>query len=320
MYFILGSESGGQPLSINLLQLRAFVLAMRESKLSAVALRMGISQPTVSFHLARLEEAVGEPIFYGDVRKFNQLTPFGQNLHRYAERIIAAEDGIYGLVEDTRELKQGHIRMGSTHTPGTYLLPGVFSTFWEYYPDIDVSLDISPSHVLLPKLLNSIIDFCCINHFPSSHPQVTASPLFEDELVAIIHPDHAAAQKPEICIEDFERFKVIMHEPGSITRRVMDSWFEEHRIQPNLLMEVSSTETMIKLVKSKLGIAVVSALSCQHDVQQGVLAARSLAQLGCNHRRVIYLVQRKDAELSSASRALVRVLEAACLGISMSVK
>lgn len=295
-------------MAFSLVQIRAFVLAVQTGKLTAAARLMGLSQPTVSFHLAHLEDSLGQPLFAGGGRRFNQLTPFGRDFYRYATQMVAVEDQLVSLSDESRHLKQGVVRVGSTYSPATYFLPAVFQRFWTGYPEVDVSLEVAPSHVLLPRLLNYAQDLCLINHFPSSTPQALAEPLFEDPLVAIVAPDHPLTMSREVSVEDFSRYKVIMHEPDSISRRSIDAWFQEWRVQPDVRIEVSSTETMKEMVRNNLGIAIVSELSCRRDVARGFLVSRPIPTLKQKDARAIYLVRLTENPPPTA-KAFIDVLK-----------
>ncbi|QSO52056.1 LysR family transcriptional regulator [Alicyclobacillus curvatus] len=301
---------------LTLQQLRAFVLTVRYRKLASVAQAMDVRQPTITFHLSKLEEAVSLPIFVSNSRQTWRLTDFGQSLYQYAERMITLEDEILALVEDTAQLKKGKVRIGSTHTPATYLFPQVLSTFRSHYRDVGLSLDVAPSHLLLPKVLNYDLDFCCINYYPSGESDLQAQPIVEDEFVVICHPDSEAAQATDLQPSDFARFPIIMHERSSMSRQVIDNWFQEHRVQPNVLMDVSGTETMKQMVKQNLGVAIVSGLSCREERAQGQLVTVSLP--GFAAKRIIYAVHRKDVRLSHAAEIFLHMLKQA--GLQMLVK
>lgn len=292
---------------LNLLQLRVLVFTVRYGKLVSVAQALGISQPTVTFHLSKLEEEAGQPLFVSNTRKANRLTDFGRSLYRHAERMLALEDELNALVNGSQSLRFGRVRMGSTHTPATYFLPTVFSAFIGLHPEVDVTLDVLPSHLLIPKLLNYDLDFCCMNHFPVAHPDLTAEPILEDRLVMIVHPDHPAASVYPLTPEHFSEFPFIMHESGSVSRQIINDWCQEQRIQPNIRMEVSGTETMKELVKKNLGVAFISEMSCRSEIHHGWLAKRDIPQF--THRRQIFRVQRKDFQLTGVTRAFLAMLE-----------
>jgi DNA-binding transcriptional LysR family regulator len=293
---------------VTLLQLRAFVLSVREGKLSQAADHMGLTQPTVSFHLARLQEEVGQPLFFGDTRRADRLTPTGAALYRYAERMLALEDEVRALIADAGALRRGHVRLGSTHTPATYFLPAVLAGLWQEYPDLRVTLDVAPSHVLLPKLEAYDLDFCCVNHFPPWDSHLVVYPLFRDDLVVVAAPGHPAAARSALTVPALAAYPLIMHEPGSVSRQVADTLFDMHQVRPSILAEVSGTEAMKALVVQGLGVALVSRLACLQEAGAGTLAAIPLEGAQPRHERQICLVERADSERSGESAALRHAL------------
>lgn len=291
---------------IRLQQLRALALTVRHGKLTSVAQHMGVSQPTVTFHLAKLEREVGVPIFVSSARKVWDLTEFGKVLYQYAERMIALEDEIVEMAKATTSFQRGKIRMGSTHTPATYLLPAVLSKFRLHYPNIDLSLDVSPAHLLLPKVLKYDLDFCLINHFPASNNELEGQFVVQDEFVLISHPMHQVSPMDDLEPADFRELELIMHESTSMSRRMIDAWFQNHQIQPHILMDVSGTETMKEMVKQNLGVAIVSAMSCREEFATGTLVRHSLPHF--TGQRAVYLVYRKKDKFNHASDVFLQML------------
>ena len=66
-------------------------------------------------------------------------------------------------MRDSTALRRGPLRIGSTHTPARYVLPRVIARCRATYPEIELSLDVAPSHVLPPKLLAYEFEFLLLS-------------------------------------------------------------------------------------------------------------------------------------------------------------
>lgn len=286
---------------MNLQQLRVFVLAVRLKKLTLVARTLGVKQPTASFHMKRLEQEVGMRLFSANSRTSFELTDFGREFYRYAARIVATEDEVQRMLLDHQALRRGKLAIGSTYTPATYVFPRHIARIKQLYPNIDLELQVAGAHILLDRLKRYELDVCIISHYIAD-PELRSTPIVDDNLVLIAHPEHAMASHDEAGLANVADWDYVMHEQGSVSRMMIDQWTMRHSLSLRIVLEVSATETMKELVKQRMGVAFISEISCREDVAAGSLVARPIP--GFWFERKIYMVVRDEDTPSRASQVL----------------
>lgn len=277
--------------TVNLQQLRAFVYMATTRKLKSVASVMDIRQPTVKFHLSRLEEMVGTPLFVTEGNRIRGLTEAGQMLLTYAEHVITLVEELEYRLENLHDSQEGRITLGATHTPATYLLPQLLADFKEKHKGVQLMLEVKPAHVLLEKVRNLEIDFAVLSYDTLMDSNIHTHRLTRDDLVLICHPDHVLAKKMVVELADVNLHPFIMHEPESTSRRIIDEWRQKHNVRMNIVMEVSATETMKEAVKKDIGLAIVSESSIREEIAANTLVAKELPDFTTD--RYIYLVYHK---------------------------
>ena len=129
--------------------LRSFVSIVDEGGFTQAAAFLGLTQPTISQQLKKLEEQVGQPLLErgrGGVR----LTGEGQTLLDYARRILTLND------EAVSSLSQapvsGKLRLGLPHEFTYSILPKLVGGFSQIHPDVMVEVECELSKKLLAKL------------------------------------------------------------------------------------------------------------------------------------------------------------------------
>lgn len=107
---------------MNIQQLRVFAVAAQCKSLTEAAEALGIKQPTVRFHLKKLETALGVELFYKQPRHF-RLTEAGNALLPYARRVSTLLTEAGQIMEEFRHGGRGTLKIGASYTPATYFLP-----------------------------------------------------------------------------------------------------------------------------------------------------------------------------------------------------
>src|SRR5713226_10228002 len=127
--------------SVTLRQLRTFKTVADLNSFSLAAQQLRLSQPSVSYQVKELEEALGVPLL-DRLGKRVQLTEAGKILYGYARRTLDILDEAALELEELRGIKRGSLRVGASTTVGIYLLPAALGAFKKLHPGLVISLEI----------------------------------------------------------------------------------------------------------------------------------------------------------------------------------
>lgn len=283
---------------MNLQQLKVFVYTVRLKKLYLVAKKLGVRQPTVTFHLNKLQEELGVPLFITKSYHNIQLTEAGKSLYHYAQNITSQSEEIESLMLEFKELKAGRISIGSTHTPATYIIIPYLSNLKKEYGDISIVLDVNTSNVIIEKIKQFNLDLGIITEVNFKDEELIINPLQKDDLVIVIPPNHPFAQKETLMPADLSGQPLVHHEPESVSRKLFDQWAMQHNVSLNIKIETSGSEAMKEAVKHEMGYGILSETIINREVSAGELCMRLIPEW--KYQRQIYLIRRKDKLVSPA--------------------
>ncbi|MCM3782259.1 LysR family transcriptional regulator [Neobacillus mesonae] len=291
---------------MNLQQLKIFVLTVELKKLYLVAQKMNITQPTVTFHLNKLQDELGLALFHTKSYHVIKLTEAGKAFYHYASKIHALSVEAESAMDIFRENSSGKISIGSTHTPATYLLPPLLSELQLNNPGISIALDVRPASFILDKIKNYELDLGIISNTSLDDDDLIIQPLLKDDLVLIFPPSHPFALHPFIQPADLAQEALICHEPGSMSRDLIDEWADLHRVKLNISMEVSGTEALKSLVEYGLGYGMISESSIKAELITGKLMSKPIPSWSAN--RQIYAVRHRNKLVTPALRLFWRMI------------
>src|SRR4029453_9334899 len=147
-----------------------------------------ISQPAVSKHVQALEEEGGEKLFCR-VGKRLELTEAGALVLQCAEQMRLVDEETRRAVRELQGLQRGTLRVGTSTTAGTYLLPPSLAAFAQRYPGITLSLDFTNSQGVMAGMLARTWDLGVAGDMVE-HPQLEAHPYSPDPRALIFPPTH----------------------------------------------------------------------------------------------------------------------------------
>jgi DNA-binding transcriptional LysR family regulator len=238
---------------INLNQLRAFYQAAKCQNVSVAAKNLFVSQPAVTAQIKLFEENCGLKLFKKKGRNLF-LTEEGKTLFNYARKIFEYERKIEDAVEQMRELKKGSLRLGSARTYARYFMPFLLTGFREAYPHIKIHFDEGSSLEMIHSLLDLKNEVVIIAK-ADDHPNIAFIPFSREELVLILPPNHRLANKDRIRLAQIAEAPIIMKDPGSGTRKLVDELFAKNNCTPNILMETGDAEIIKLLVQHGEGVS-----------------------------------------------------------------
>lgn len=129
---------------MNLLKLEIVVLIKKYKKLTIVAEKLGVKQPTITFHIKSLEEELGVSLFELHSGRYF-LTEAGEALHHYACKIDALMKEARRVTQEFKDFHKGAITIGASYVPATYLLPEIVYRFQCEFPNIKITLMVKNS-------------------------------------------------------------------------------------------------------------------------------------------------------------------------------
>ena len=135
--------------------LRTFLAVAQSLSFTRAGAGVSLSQPTVSQHVRRLEQAVGRPLFVRDTRSVT-LTADGEAMAGVARSILAAHE--QAVAYFTGSGLSGRLRFGVTDDLALTPVPSILRDFRQLYPRIDLELTVSQSGTLQRRVESGHLD------------------------------------------------------------------------------------------------------------------------------------------------------------------
>jgi DNA-binding transcriptional LysR family regulator len=142
---------------MDLHRLEVFCRIVELKSFTRAAETVHLSQPTVSEHIRTLEETAGVKLLDRLGREVIP-TQAGQILYRYAQQLLQLRREAVQALHQYRGRLAGHLYLGASTIPGTYILPSLIGTFKAIYPDIQITLRIANSRLTAQEVLNGDLE------------------------------------------------------------------------------------------------------------------------------------------------------------------
>jgi DNA-binding transcriptional LysR family regulator len=291
--------------SVTLRQLRTFKTVADLKSFSLAAQHLRLSQPSVSYQVKELEEALGLPLL-DRLGKSVHLTEAGSILYSYTRRTLDVLDEAAVAFEEMRGIKRGNLRVGASTTVGIYLLPAALGAFKKLHPGIVISLEIGTRVRVQEQVLLNELDLAVVG--PAlKDPDLAILPFVSDELVVVAPAGHTLARRRGLALKDLESQPFVMREPASGSRWSLEKAARKAGAKLNVAMELGSNGAIKHAVESGLGLAVISRYACALE-----LSSRRLVELdikGFPIRRDWHIVHLRRRRLPASVLAFIALLK-----------
>ncbi|MGL4312323.1 MAG: LysR family transcriptional regulator [Paracoccaceae bacterium] len=236
------------------------IAALSETRnLGKAAEMLGISQPAASRLLAEAETTVGASICTRLPRGV-EMTRLGQMLARRAGNLLLELRDTAREIAELRNGSAGTASVGAV-TGGAigFLVPAI-QQLMAVSPHADVTVDVSPSDVLVRDLLAGRLDFA-LARVPavSESSDIVVEPGLPEAVVLMVRRDHPLSAAPMLDLADLRHHHWIMQSPGTPIRNAVDAAFRDRGIeQPRTVTNSTSLLVTIAMVSSSTAIAPVA--------------------------------------------------------------
>ncbi|MCX7694932.1 MAG: selenium metabolism-associated LysR family transcriptional regulator [Caloramator sp.] len=282
-------------------QIEAFINVAKYKSFSKAAEATFLSQPTISSHISSLEKELKVMLFDRNGKDI-RLTEAGKLFYEYAVNLISIRDNAISSLSLYDNRICGKITIAASTTPCRFLLPQAIESFSKLYNEVSYNIKEGSTQYVVDQLLSFNVDLGIVGDMIDDC-KLTYTNIFQDKLVLISNLDYLDAN---INFEDLIKLPFIQREDGSATRNIFEKKLYEmgFNIEDlNIIINANSLETVIQLVKNKIGVAIVSYYSCKDLIQANLLKCHNIN--GLDIKRPIYLVYHNKKTLSPASRAFI---------------
>lgn len=289
---------------LNYHHLRCFVAVVDEGGLAPAAKRLGVTHPTISEQLRKLEEHLGLELFDRRGRRL-RLTEHGHLVYDHASQIFGVGAALLASVEARRSGRVVLGRIGVDSMLAKMAVRRVLSRLLDHIgPTLRLRCIEGAPEPLVAALearqLDLVLSDAPARAFGSA--AVASVPIAASHLALFAAP--ALAERLEGAFPRcLHRAPFLLSMPGTRRRRELERWLGEHQIEPRVAAEIEDSGLLKALGQDGRGIfAMPAALADEICAAYGVVVLGEIEALG----ERLFAIHRRDAD-----HPVVKALDAA---------
>jgi DNA-binding transcriptional LysR family regulator len=203
-------------------ELRGFCMAADLGSLGRAAVRLHVSQPSLSKRLASLEAKVGAQLVERSARGV-ALTPTGRRLYRHARPLLEAADQVGEVMAGIRNTG-AVVRLAASHSAAEAFVAGML-TGVNANGQLSVELVTANSQVVRALVADGRADVGVAASRPdhTPYPGVREAELIDDAIVCAVPPDHPWAAHGSVSRKRFLATPMVVRDPSSNARWTVDA-------------------------------------------------------------------------------------------------
>lgn len=287
-------------------KLEAFCKVYELQNFSKAGEVMYLSQPTISSHVANLEEELGVRLFDRMGRKV-MPTQAGHVLYKSAVAVFNNLDQAKASIEMLRDKVVGELVIGCSTIPSYCVMPELLSAFSTEYPEVTFNIRTHDSTEVIRKVADGEWPVGIVGQFPDEEV-LESEVLVQDEVVVVAAKDFSWLPELDrpLTTDDLTRLPWIMREKGSGTRRVFEEMLGSvgMNLQDlNVRCWVEGTSEMLAHSLAGVGVCVTSRLASKQYLKSGQLVSLHAPQF--QGTRSFYLIYHRDKHMFPALKTFV---------------
>ncbi len=284
-------------------QLATFIEVVKLGNFSRAGQKVFRSQSAVSAQIRQLEQEYGERLLDRS-GKVVRLTPAGEVLFEYAERLLTLRNESLRAVADQGHTPRGVLAIGANEATCLYVLPEVFAEYSRLYPSVQISVYRNFSRKIVQRLEDGSIDVG-IATLPIKSPSLKVQPIFRDRLMVMVSATHPLASHETVSVSQIAEFPLIFPKTG-YTRQILDKLFRPYGSQLRVTMELPSVGMIKSFVVADVGVSLISSSFAKDEVRSGQAKLIPLADVDL--WRELGLIYRSGRSLPRAATAFIELI------------
>lgn len=276
-----------------------FCKVIELTSFSKVARKIGYSQSAVSQTIKSLEKELG--VILIDRKKDGiTLTSDGKEFLPYLEAIYSAECALEQKHKEITGLENSIIRLGTFTSVSRNILPQLMKQFKKIYPNVNFILKQGEYTSIQKWVQTNSVDFGFVNSNAVSGIDVEV--LYEDEMLAVLPPNHPLAQNEIISLAQLAKEPFILLDEGDYS--VIMNAFQKLNLSPQIEYEVYDDYSILAMVRQGLGVSAMYGL-----VLNGLEKGLQIRPIREKPTRPVALAWQNKNTMSLASRRFMEFIQ-----------
>ncbi len=271
--------------------LKTFIAVCEAGGITKAASTLYVAQPAVSQTIAEIEKYYNV-ILFDRIGNRLVLTDSGKRLLAKAKETIASFDDFEQLARESETNTDLHI--GTSLTIGRLFVPQMAAAISRELPQIRLSVMIQQTSVIEGLLVNGNLDFAFVEGSIHSRHLITQA-VFQDRLTAVSSCEFAVPE--QITLEELTKYPLLLREPGSASRDLLDATLSVNRLSAAPMIESASNQALISCAMAGNGIAVLPQNLIREWTEQGNL--KTITITDCDFDRDYLLAYHKNKRFYS---------------------
>lgn len=292
-------------MSIPLEHYRVFFTVAKLQNMTAAARTLFLSQPSVSRYIQQLERELHCSLFVRS-KSGVRLTPEAEKLYRHLETAFDHIDKAEEELRNDRMLKSGVVRIGASEMTLHHFLLPYLRRFRQEYPQIRMRISNMSTPQAAAALKENLIDFAIVISPIEEDPDLEWLPLASFQDIAVAGQAFEELKGVETDVAALAAYPLICLEKHTTSRRYWEQIFLENGIPLDPNIELATTDLIVPLVRSNLGIGFVPGEFARPFLTTGEIFKVRLAQR-IPPRHICFLRDRRHP-LSAAGEAFHALL------------
>ncbi|KAF5057389.1 HTH-type transcriptional regulator CysL [anaerobic digester metagenome] len=289
-------------------KIEAFSKVYENRSFSRAGKELYLSQPTISAHVAALEQELEVQLF-DRIGRTVVPTKAGDVLYQHAKRIFEASELAISEIRKLQDRITGKLDLGGSTIPANYILPPLLARFWQTYPEVIMDLHIADTEDIVSRVRDNALMLGVVGgHFEA--PDLHFEPIATDSLMLVMTPALKERYAHLGAEELLRSLPWVMREEGSGTRMAMAASLAGFSIDVNSLrtvMMVRNAGAMARCLSAGMGAAITSAITVAPELRSGQLVSVDLP--GLQMKRSFYVVFNTRRSLFPAALKLIEYLK-----------
>ena len=285
---------------MNLRDLRYLLAVAEHEHFGRAAEACGISQPTLSVQVRKLEELLGVVLFE---RTSKTVTPTAacERLIGHVRAAVAEADAILAMAHNLRNPLAGRLRLGIIPTLAPYLLPLVFAPLREALPDLEVEPWEDQTEALLKRLHAHELDAALLGTEVTG-PDLESRALFAEPFLAALPPEHPLAARNVVAEADLAQDILVLADGHCLRDQALEACGQSGAL--NGTLRATSLPTLLNMVAAGYGTTLIPALAAGAAEDTGIVLRPLASQVG----RTVRLAWRARFPRRAALEAVANII------------